>query len=269
MTASSDPQSLPSAIPAGFARAAAAMHPTVRSLLVEGADPATVPVDDLLAALGREGSPTAAEYGSVMAVPQSLSARACAALRAAVDSQRRLEADSVDGQAEHQLNLSRAALEALVGSAEAAKLWRLPTAFRARTAVARCAPAGTADPDDGGATAAAAAAAAAARLRSEAISLKRAGDRSGAAARLAAARRLAETASAFEQKEEERRQQRKEKQQQQHAEETQQQQQQQQQEEEEEAEAEVEDAGPTLQEMFVRRCSAETRPRWMISGDLG
>ena len=266
MTASLDPQSLPSAIPAGFARAAAAMHPTVRSLLVEGADPATVPVDDLLAALGREGSPTAAEYGSVMAVPQSLSARACAALRAAVDSQRRLEADSVDGQAEHQLNLSRAALEALVGSAEAAKLWRLPTAFRARTAVARCAPAGTADPDDGGATAAAAAA----RLRSEAIALKRAGDRSGAAARLAAARRLAETASAFEQKEEERRQQRKEKQQQQHAEETQQQQQQQQQqEEEEEAEAEVEDAGPTLQEMFVRRCSAETRPRWMISGDIG
>ena len=259
MTASLDPQSLPSAIPAGFARAAAAMHPTVRSLLVEGADPATVPVDDLLAALGREGSPTAAEDGSVMAVPQSLSARACAALRAAVDSQRRLESDSVDGQAEHQLNLSRAALEALVGSAEAAKLWRLPTAFRARTAVARCAPADTADPDDGGATAAAAAA----RLRSEAIALKRAGDRPGAAARLTAARRLAETASAFEQKEEERRQQREEPQQQQRKEK------QQQQEEEEEPEAEVEDAGPTLQEMFVRRCSAETRPRWMISDDLG
>ena len=41
----------------------------------------------------------------------------------------------VDGQPEHQLNLSVSALESLIGAEEARRLWRLPTLFRRRSAV--------------------------------------------------------------------------------------------------------------------------------------
>ena len=98
-----------------FQRAAQRMAPLVRSLLVEHADPAKVPVDSLLIALGRRGDHAAIRAArkefDVLHVPAALSSASCASLRSAVDCERRLLADSVDQCPEHQRNLNSEELE--------------------------------------------------------------------------------------------------------------------------------------------------------------
>jgi len=120
-----------------FEAAAAAMPPEVSRLLVENAEPSSVSVQELLSALGRDsaGHLSMAYEAPVMETDGVLSRRACARLRAAVDSQRTLARDSVDGGPEHQLNLSREALELLIGSQECSRLWKLPKQFRLHSAV--------------------------------------------------------------------------------------------------------------------------------------
>ena len=55
-----------------------------------------------------------------------LTAEACATLRSAVDRERRTKADSVDGAADHQLNVSRERLTGMIGKEAVEALWRLP-----------------------------------------------------------------------------------------------------------------------------------------------
>jgi len=82
-----------------FESAARTMPPVVHALLVENAEPhgLTTP-ESLLSSLGYDSPQLvrAASHGFVMRAQGVLSARACALLRAAVDSDRRLESDSVD-----------------------------------------------------------------------------------------------------------------------------------------------------------------------------
>ena len=157
--------------PAVFDAAAEQMHPVVRSLLVNGADPSTVSASALLQALGRTNTVAHSESleGDVMQTPDVLSAKACASLRCAVDTERRLECDSVDGAPEHQLNLSREALELLIGPVEAGKLWVLPRVYRLRSAVCN-APSATSTSESDEVRRARAMA-----LKREAVALKRAG----------------------------------------------------------------------------------------------
>ena len=121
-------------LPAHFEAAIARMPPLVRQLLENG-DPSAVSARELLAALHRDDA-TACEPSEVMELPAVLSRRACARLRAAVECDRRLCDDSVDGGPEHQLNLSVEQLGLLIGRDEAARLMRLPAEFRRRSALA-------------------------------------------------------------------------------------------------------------------------------------
>jgi len=205
MTTESDQTDEPSLDPA-FVAAAAAMAPAARALLVHNAPPSSVSVETLLHQLGRSTPAllSMAYEAPVQQVPRLLSPRACAKLRAAVDAQRRTARDSVDGGPEHQLNLSRAALELLIGPEECAKVWRLPRQFRRHTAlvlpsVAASQPVddsgaelrralGGADGDGGGGTGSGPERVAA--LKAEAVALGRAGDQAAAVERLQLARRL-------------------------------------------------------------------------------
>ena len=124
-------------ISAEFSRIASSMPVESRRLLVERVDPESITPAQLLSALGRT-SPTQmsmAWEAPVLQVGGLLSAKACKALRAAVDGQRSVANDSVDGGPEHQLNLSREALELLIGRAECTRLWEMPGHFRLQTAV--------------------------------------------------------------------------------------------------------------------------------------
>ena len=154
-----------------FEDAAARMPGVVRQLLVENVAPSTIPADSLLAAIGRSELHAG---GDVMHIPTALSPRACAALRSAVDCERRLSCDSVDRGPEHQLNLSLSVLEMLIGKEEVARLMRLPREFRRRSAVATDQRVTDHLPSLGDLREQAAA------LRSRAMSHKRAGDTSGA-----------------------------------------------------------------------------------------
>ena len=165
---------LDSALPSEFEDASRRMPPVVRALLVDNADPSQFSVSALLSALGRD-SPAASEAVDVLEEAAVLSRKACAALRGAVDCERRIARDSVDQGPEHQLNLSLAALRLLIGEEEAAKLMRLPRVYRQRSAVAV--------PADGGSSADFASAPSAetlsaqvASLRASALASKRAGD---------------------------------------------------------------------------------------------
>jgi hypothetical protein len=123
--------------PHEFKVSAAAMPPLLRSVLVDNIKPDTVSVQSLLEVLGR-ASPhhlNMAFEAPVLHVPAALSAQACATLRAAVDSERTIARDSVDGGPEHQLNLSREALELLIGRDQCSRIWQLPKRFRMSTAV--------------------------------------------------------------------------------------------------------------------------------------
>ena len=182
-----------------FDEAARCMPQPVRRLLVDNVDPHSVDLGDLLAALGRtdEASWNAAREGDVMQADGVLSPRACAILRGAVDSDRRREADSVDGGPEHQLNLSREALQLLIGSEEAGRLWSLCSRYRARSTVAVMD--GEARGEGGGqpltSTQVAELRARASEQRAEAIALKRSGDASGAMTKLREAKAAEELAA--------------------------------------------------------------------------
>ena len=218
---------LDGALGAEFEAAAAKMPPIVKSLLVENADPSTVTVEALLSALNKDELAASAREADVLHAPAALSPKACAALRSAVDCERRLSADSVDTCPEHQLNLSVQALELLIGAEEAARLMRLPREFRQRSAVARP----PQQPRANGSTSHEGIdnRARAAALRAEALASKRKGEHSRAIELLNEARGLIEMEPAAT------------------------------------AEEEAQDDGSSsclceLQEMFVRRYTMETRP---------
>jgi predicted 2-oxoglutarate/Fe(II)-dependent dioxygenase YbiX len=127
------------------------MPTPVHQLLVQGDAPASVTAVALLRALRlAEPAYRAAARGCASALdeamlrqPQALSAQACAALRAAVD--RSLDKagatpgrDSVDGAADHQLNLPGfEALRAIIGVDETQSLQALPAQFRLGSASAQ------------------------------------------------------------------------------------------------------------------------------------
>lgn len=117
-----------------FVALAAKMPATVRSILVDGADPSTVSTASLISELGISARRHLVEQGAqparVLHVPSILGADACAALRSAVDAQRSTRVDSVDGAAEYQLPLSLAGLRSIVGDAAVSALCALPTSFR-------------------------------------------------------------------------------------------------------------------------------------------
>ena len=112
------------------------MEPLLRGLLVDGVDPSTVPVDSLLRALGRSkdhaSKRAAYKRFDVLQVADALSPVATAALCRAVDLDRRLDADSVDGLPEHQLVLTRESLAQLVTEPECERLMRLPAEYLRR-----------------------------------------------------------------------------------------------------------------------------------------
>ena len=123
----------PAALAPEFSAAASRMPELVRGILVEGVDPKTVPVDSLLCALSRSKDRAAQRAAhkafTVMQIASVISATACATLRAAVDRDRRLAADSVDGLPEHQLCLTDDNLIQLIGAEEHARLMGLPAEF--------------------------------------------------------------------------------------------------------------------------------------------
>ena len=105
--------------------ASAAMPAALRSILVDGVDPTAVDAAALRLALQQAHARRAGGPASCRRAAE-LAAAACAALRAAVDAQHETASDSVDNEADHQLNLevdgSRrslgyGALQALVGAA--------------------------------------------------------------------------------------------------------------------------------------------------------
>ena len=157
-----------------FCEQAERMPPLSRRLLLLGEPPESVAAEDLITELclpphvraaARRGLESAAD-AAVMTRDGVLPDEACAKLRAAVDAEQQARHDTVDGAPDHQLNMSRDRLDALIGSTAAAALWSLPrdwTAARLRDWAAAAA----ADPEAAATAAAAeeaAAAEAAARL---------------------------------------------------------------------------------------------------------
>ena len=153
------------ALPEEFATLAAKLPSVLRSLLVDNEDPLRVDLNALLNALGYSNTSEAHNYpelrslrllrmaqglppeaapkqslpvttsDDLMRVPGVLSSEACAALRQAVDN--KIVNDVRDDFVDHllarpfasQLDLDRASLEALVGSAAVKALYELPDAF--------------------------------------------------------------------------------------------------------------------------------------------
>ena len=135
-------------LPPEYVALARKMAPAVRDVVVYNRDPSSVPMNDLLNALGMPPVEAPPMYpglrslallnllpkptgsrADVVHEPIALPAQACAALREAVDSASFSAADSVDGCTDYQLNLTREALESFVGSDAVARLWA--TAARA------------------------------------------------------------------------------------------------------------------------------------------
>ena len=136
-------------LPDGYTELALKMAPAVRDLIVYNRDPLTVPVNELLAALGmppvepRAAPPSypglrslallnmlpkpTGTAADVIHEPNGLPAAACARLREAVDSASFAAADSVDGCIDYQLNLSRVELEELIGADEVRRVWAMAT----------------------------------------------------------------------------------------------------------------------------------------------
>lgn len=125
------------AIDGEFAQQARRMPKVVRQLLVDGIEPSEESADSLLEALRLHGvTYTHARLGldskaeiAILRSTNALNSDACARLRAAVDHERQTRSDSVDGSPDHQLNLSREALESFIGSAPVAGLWKLAERF--------------------------------------------------------------------------------------------------------------------------------------------
>ena len=120
--------------PPAFLALAERMADGVRALLVDNVTPSTVAIERLLAELGVDAKRhlLAENAAHVLSQPGALMPAACAVLRNAVDERRSTQVDSVDGAAEHQLPLTLAQLEALVGGEAARALCALPATFHAR-----------------------------------------------------------------------------------------------------------------------------------------
>ena len=127
---------------ADFLWAAHDMPHVSRRLLLEGAaarDAPQLPLDEELQLSSAEpqllldelqlSADAVALDAPVLRRPRLLSPEACAALRGAVDRERRTVADSIDGAPNHQLNLSRERLAELIGEAAVSALWELPLAL--------------------------------------------------------------------------------------------------------------------------------------------
>ena len=116
-----------------FAAKAQHLDPLVKSLLFGDVLPADVPVEALMAALGRAHESCAQRATQkdfdVLRVKGALSPTSCLRLREAVDRERCTVADSVDGLPEHQLRLERESLMDLVGDADFARLMALPVDY--------------------------------------------------------------------------------------------------------------------------------------------
>ena len=132
-SSSEEAPSLASSLDPAFAAKARRLSPLLRSLLMGDLDPASVSVESLLCAMGRQRESCAQRAAhkdfDVMKVERALSATSCQRLREAVDRERCTVADSVDGLPEHQLRLDRAALKELVGSADYERLMSLPVDY--------------------------------------------------------------------------------------------------------------------------------------------
>ena len=90
-------------IPPAFAALASKFAPLVHAILVDGVEPSTVAVSDLLNDLRWNPSLHVWEGARVLRAPAVLSAAACATLRDAVDEVRSVKEDSTDGAAEHEV----------------------------------------------------------------------------------------------------------------------------------------------------------------------
>ena len=133
------------ALPPGFEEQAAKMPAPLRALIADNAEAHAVSANEVLAALGLpeiRAMPSAGSLRSmallnllprsigsttdVKHVTRALPIEACAQLRAAVDAAHpSLATDSVDGCADHQINLTQADLWRLIGGPAAHALWRL------------------------------------------------------------------------------------------------------------------------------------------------
>ena len=111
------------------------MAPTHRALVLENVDPSTVTVAELMADLSTEFRSADAMQQFLDAATKvfkpivlrgALSPEACATLRRAVDSNRRMDPDSVDQCPEHHLSFSREQLEMAIGPRDFQRLLRLP-----------------------------------------------------------------------------------------------------------------------------------------------
>lgn len=138
-------------VPPEFAAQAARMPLPLRRLIVCGVPPSDVTAAAVIHALRlpitqfRSASAALAprKFGSesplLMRLPNLLDAEACSRLRAAVSANAHAmqRADSVDGLADHQLNLtSLAELERYVGSEAMKRLQEMPRAFFGRAGLA-------------------------------------------------------------------------------------------------------------------------------------
>lgn len=105
-----------------FAAAAAKMDPVLRRVLVDD----VVDEDDraLLELLGN-GPNRLTATRALLRKKRAIQSAGCAALCAAVDSERNMESDSVDNKAQHQLNITIDRLIKLIGRKDVDGLWQL------------------------------------------------------------------------------------------------------------------------------------------------
>ena len=118
-----------------FRNQAQQMPELTRRLLLHGEDGTSVAAADLLeelqlpAEILEDAQRGLASSQAVLRKPAVLSGSACAVLRSAVDAESQSKVDSVDGAPDHQLNLSRARLERLIGIDAVSELWRLAAEY--------------------------------------------------------------------------------------------------------------------------------------------
>ena len=120
-------------LPSAFAALYEQMPRCVRRVVCDGAEPESVSLDELHKELHiPQHVVSALKNAKVLRKRAMISSAECSALRDAIDCEgSSTRADTVDGAAEHQLNLSVERLSALVGDETARALCRLPAEFRA------------------------------------------------------------------------------------------------------------------------------------------
>jgi hypothetical protein len=143
--------SAPSSSASAFEASAARLSPLVRRVLLDGAAAVDAGVnaeallralplrrEDKAAALAALTAPPCPASPLVLSRPGALSATQCAALRRLISSRVTGKTlDSADGCPEYQVNLTRQALEGVIGTAAVAALWALPRALDPAGAPAR------------------------------------------------------------------------------------------------------------------------------------